>query len=651
MKGIIGAFAGHRIAPNLLMFIMLASGLLVADRIETRFFPEFKPPVVTVSVPWRGAAAEEVNNSVITPLASELHNVSDLKKMSSYAQDGLALIYLEFPDKVDLDKVVDDVKRYVDIAQSDLPSESETPEVQSAEFDVEITRVAVSGLNLSELRPLARRLERELADLGVGRVKAFGLPKNNLQIRLNQRQLNEIGLNIRDVGRQLAKQNKDLSAGNVAGGGTDRLLRTLSKRQDVTGILNTEILDSAGNVLRLGDFADIQRVAPQDESVIYLDGKPAVEFRIKQKSGGDALASAEAIGKWMEKTAATLPPGVHLKSYYERWRSIESRLSLLLKNGMQGMLLVVLLLFLFLNGRVAFWVAAGIPATFMVAFFILYMMGGSLNMLSMFAFIMTTGIVVDDAVVVGENAMYRLQRGEKTLSAAVAGAQEMFVAVLASTLTTLCSFMPLFLIGGPIGSILFDIPLVVICVLLASLFECFMVLPGHLWHAFDKIKAKGVGASRQRLESGVENFQEKIYRPCVALAVRYRGATLATALALLIFSLSLFGSGAVKYRFFPGAELDYVWAEISFVSGTPKKAVEEFSQHLISALKRTEADFPDDENLLRHQISYFGVGGLGERAASRPPTAKKACLSWPSYRPPTKGARPPRNFPKLGAHM
>ena len=146
-----------------------------------------------------------------------------------------------------------------------------------------------------------------------------------------------------------------------------------------TGILNTEILDSAGNVLRLGDFADIQRVAPQDESVIYLDGKPAVEFRIKQKSGGDALASAEAIGKWMEKTAATLPPGVHLKSYYERWRSIESRLSLLLKNGMQGMLLVVLLLFLFLNGRVAFWVAAGIPATFMVAFFILYMMGGQLK--------------------------------------------------------------------------------------------------------------------------------------------------------------------------------------------------------------------------------------------------------------------------------
>ena len=139
--------------------------------------------------------------------------------MSSYAQDGLALIYLEFPDKVDLDKVVDDVKRYVDIAQSDLPSESETPEVQSAEFDVEITRVAVSGLNLSELRPLARRLERELADLGVGRVKAFGLPKNNLQIRLNQRQLNEIGLNIRDVGRQLAKQNKDLSAGNVAAAG------------------------------------------------------------------------------------------------------------------------------------------------------------------------------------------------------------------------------------------------------------------------------------------------------------------------------------------------------------------------------------------------------------------------------------------------
>ena len=272
---------------------------------------------------------------------------------------------------------------------------------------------------------------------------------------------------------------------------------------------------------------------------------------------------------------------------------------------MQGLALVLLFLLLFLRARLAFWVAAGIPATFMVALWALYAVGGSINMISMFAFIMVTGIVVDDAIVVGENGMHHLQQGKPPFAAAVDGAKEMFPAVFASTFTTVASFMPLLFVGGGIGAIMFTIPLVVICALLASLFECFFVLPGHMRHAFANIAKDAPNVWRRRLDDAFLRFQEGAFRRSAQLALRYRWVVVTAAFTLLALTVSLLASGLLKYRFFPGAELNRVSAEVAFSAGAERAELAHFLTALNDSARQAAAQFPEEKTLLRHVAVYL----------------------------------------------
>ncbi len=615
MKGLIAAFATHRIAPNLLMLMMIFSGLTVAGRIEKKFFPEFEVQIVTVSAGWRGTAAEDIYDSVLTPLENSLRDVPDLKKMYSYAYDGSGTVILEFPDRIDLNKAADDVRRFLERAQGDLPAGSETPEVSFYEGRQDIISLSLAGNSAREIQPLARALEAKLSQLDVGSVAVRGLPTDEIRVRFDQRQLTALGLTIGDVAAQIGRRNVDVSAGDVGGAGNRRLLRTLEKRQDLLGIANLEIRGQTGASFRLGDIAQITREPGDDEKTILFNGRPAVEFRISQKAGGSALESGRIVREWHAREIKKLPPSVELSMHSERWLAIQSRTDLLLKNMLQGLALVLTFLFLFLRSGVAFWVAAGIPASFMVGLTALFFLGGSVNMLSLFAFIMVTGIVVDDAIVVGENAAHRLKQGDEPIRAAVTGAKEMLPAVVASSFTTVGAFMPLLLIGGPIGAIIFEVPLVVICVLLASVFECFLVLPGHLLHSFSRMRGREPGALRKKTEAAVAHFQDVVFRRWIARAIRHRGATVAAGFAALIFSVSLFVGGAVKYRFFPGAELNHVHAKAAFVAGTPREEVQKFADELLRALRGAAEDFSEEENLLRYYTVYyalnFGDDGFG----------------------------------------
>ena len=616
MRGLVASFAQHRIAPNLLMMIMLFSGLTVAGRIEKRFFPEFEVQIVSVRVAWRGAAAEDVYDSVLTPLENSLRDVPDLKDMYSYAYDGNGSVILEFPDRHDLNKAADDVRRYLERAAASLPSGAEAPEISFYEGRQSILSIALSGDGAREIQPLARQLEAKLARLDVGNVSVRGLPTDEIRVRFDQRQLSALGLTIGDVAAQIGRRNVDVSAGDVGGAGNKRLLRTLQKRQDLLGIAGLEILGRGGAIFRLGDIAHIERIAGDDEQTILFNGKPAVEFRISQKPGGSALESGRRVQQWRDEEAAKLPPSMQLTIHSERWLAIESRMDLLLKNLLQGLVLVLAFLFLFLRASVAFWVAAGIPASFMVGLTALFFLGGSINMLTLFAFIMVTGIVVDDAIVVGENAAHRLKNGDPPARAAIMGAREMLPAVVASSFTTVGAFMPLLLIGGPIGAIIFEIPLVVICVLLASVFECFLVLPGHLLGSFRRINKRETSKMRARMESGITHFQDVIFRRWLERALRYRGATVAAGFAMLILSISMFVGGAVKYRFFPAAELNYVRAQAAFVAGTPREEVAQFAEEMLRALQDTATGFADEENLLRNYTIYNALNA-GEEGNSQ----------------------------------
>ena len=615
MRGLIASFAQHRIAPTLLMAVMIFSGITVAGRIEKRFFPSFEVQFITVSVAWRGAAADDVYDSVLTPLENSLRNVPDVKKMNSYAYDGSGSVVLEFPDGHDINKAADDVRRYLERAEGSLPSAAEKPRVILEEWHQPVTSVALSGNSVREIQPLARRIESQLADLDIGNINVRGLPTDEIRVLFDQRQLSELDLTIGDVAAQIGRRNVDVSAGDVGGAGNKRLLRTLEKRQDLLGIATLEILGRGGGTFRLGDIARIERVPGDGERTILLNGKPAVEFRIDQKPGGSALKTGRQVREWHEKEAGKLPPSVSLVLHSERWLAIESRMDLLIKNMLQGLVLVLAFLFLFLRASVAFWVAAGIPASFMVGLTALFFLGGSINMLTLFAFIMVTGIVVDDAIVVGENAAHRLKNGDPPARAAILGAKEMLPAVTASSFTTVGAFMPLLIIGGPIGAIIFEIPLVVICVLLASVFECFLVLPGHLFGSFRRLN-KEPGAARQKMEAGITHFQDVIFRRWVTRAIKYRGATVAAGVAMLIFSVSLFVSGAVKYRFFPQAELNNVRAQAAFVAGSPRENIEEFAEEILRGLRGAAASFEDEENLLRHYNVYYGINSHDDSSST-----------------------------------
>lgn len=598
----------------MLMLIMVVVGVWSLGKLNVRFFPRFELQLVTVSAPWSGAATEDVEKSLIMPLENELRNVANVDKMTSLSRDGFGLIYLEFPENINLDEAVDDIKQNVDQALAKLPADAETPEVKKIVPYDDLMRIAVVGDSIDELRRLARRYESELTQLGVARVDVRGLPEEEIQIRAARHRLIELDTTVRELGAVIAAQNRDVSAGEVDLGASQQRLRAVAKREDSFALADLAVhANASGAVLRLGDIADIVRVEAAKQRSQTYNGRPAVELHLRRRTQDSTLQSAARIQEWVRQKRAEISPDLQIAVYDERWKLVQSRLSLLLQNGWQGLILVVLVLFLFLNGRVALWVAMGIPAVFMGTLFIMQLAGGSINMISMFALIMATGIIVDDAIVVGENAMYYFEKGRAPLVAAVTGARTMMVAVVASTLTTIASFLPLFIVGGVVGGIIYDIPFVIVCVLLAALFECFFILPGHLYGVFAGLQERPSGATRRRLEAGFNYFQEHMFRPLAVLGVRYRAATVAACLGMVIFSVSLFAGGLVKYRFFPANELPNLQADVAFIAGTPQAKVREYVGELLDSLRLAEAEFPQEKNLVRHISVRYGEGGTRDQ--------------------------------------
>ncbi|MFW5447901.1 MAG: efflux RND transporter permease subunit, partial [Methylophagaceae bacterium] len=292
---------------------------------------------------------------------------------------------------------------------------------------------------------------------------------------------------------------------------------------------------------------------------------------------------------------------------------IKERMSLLVRNGLGGLLLVIGILFLFLHGRVALWVAIGIPVSFMATLAVMYLLGGSINMISLFALIMALGIIVDDAIVVGEDALSHYQTGENSLQAAEGGARRMLAPVIASSLTTVASFMPLMLVGGVMGNILFDIPFVIVCVIIASLIESFLVLPGHLRHSFHKIHHAKPKPTRKWLEDKFNNFRDNSFRPVVTAAVNYRWVTISLVIAMLIICLGLFKSGRLPFTFFPSPEGTTIFANARFTAGTPSATVAKFLTHLNESLDETHEQLGGD--LIEVSVTRLGVASRAGRSS------------------------------------
>ena len=605
-EGLIGVFASHPVACNLLMAIMLFVGAWALTRLNTQFFPTFDVDFVIVDVKWTGASAEDVEAAITEPIERELLGIGSVKVMTSTSSRGSAQITLEYEEGTDMDVALDEAKERVASIRN-LPAAAEEPVITRVINYEQVARLLVVGRDWRSLRPIARRIERELLARGIAKIDIIGLPQEEFAIQVPSAALRELDMSLADIARRVSTQSVDLPAGNIGRDATAKQLRTLDQQRDETGFERLALRSGDdGRLLTLGDVATVERRARNGEVRTTYEGRPSVTLLVSRAESSDSLESARVLNEWLEEQQGRWPPGVEVSAYDESWELIRERTLLLLKNGLSGLVLVIAVLFLFLNSRVAFWVTVGIPVSFMAALAVLHGLGGSINMVSLFALIMAFGIIVDDAIVVGEDALTKRQAGGTPFAAARDGARRMLAPVLASSLTTVAAFMPLMLVSGIIGKILFDIPLVVICVIVASIVESFLILPGHLHHTFRRSSEARPSAFRRRFDEAFGRFRDVPFRRLVTAAVRRPLTMLSCAVAALLLTVGLLRGERIAFTFFPTPEGQILFAGVSFAAGTPPERVERFIGHLEDTLNETEAHFGE-------ALVDLAVARLGEK--------------------------------------
>lgn len=628
----LGFFVRHPVAANLCMLVMLGAGILGLTRMNIQFFPTFALDFVTVRVVWSGAAAEDIEQAITIPLEQRLRSVENLKSMTSTSAQGVANITLEFVEGSNPIVALDDVRQLVDEFRN-LPGGAERPEVvRVARFDP-VANVLVYGPYADhELRALAYRLERDLLARGIDRINLSGLPAQQISIDVANAHLRQLGMSLDQIAERVAAESRDLPAGQIGDQDAARELRAIEQRRSPDQFAELILQSDANQFTRLGDVARIRQEPMRNQTMLRYQGYPAVEMQLQRSENGNSLVSAGILNDWLQEVRPTLPEGLQLHVYDESWQLIRDRINLLIDNGLSGLVLVLLLLYLFLPARVALWVAIGIPTAFMGALGVFWLLGGSINMMSLFALIMALGVIVDDAIVVGEDADAHFRDGERPEYASEGASRRMLWPVVASSLTTIAAFMPLLMVGGVFGNILGDIPMVMICILIASLLECFVVLPHHLRNAFKPAavqlrqslltrSGQRVEGLRQRFDSAFAGFRDGPFQRFSARTLQHRGATLATALLVILFTYGLLSSGRIGFSFFPTPEPQVLYANASFVAGTPRSTMERFTEHLQETLKATDKELGggliQTAIVRRGQITgSAGTGRTGDQVGS-----------------------------------
>lgn len=602
-QDMIGRFAQHKVAANLLMIIMLLAGIIGLSKLNTQFLPTFALDYVTVRVVWPGATAEDIARSVTTPLEQELKNLDFVKEMRSVSSRGFGTIIIEYEEGSDMGLALDQVKEFVSLVRN-LPSDAEEPKVTKVVRNEDVaTLILTSDNSLEELRPLAYQFERELLAKGIAKVDFTGLPEQEIAIQIPAQTIERLKLSLPQIGRLITDQSQDIPAGTSGKNEVARELRSLEQRRTDKGFRELAILTSKNaQRLTLDDIADIDQRAKDNQVEVFYKGNPAILMRILRTENSDTLEAAEILHQWLDNAKPRLSKGTELHAFNEAYVLVEERIDLLLKNGLGGLILVIGILFVFLNGRVAFWVACGIPISFMGTLAVLYLAGGSINMVSLFALIMALGIIVDDAIVVGEDALTHYVTGESSLQAAEGGARRMFIPVVSSSLTTIAAFLPLMMISGIIGNILNAIPLVIICVIIASLIESFLILPGHLRHSFHRSHHKAPGPLRIRLDNRFARFRDLRFRPLVTAAMNHRLTTVLIAVCALALAISLIVSGRIQFTFFPSPDNKVLISSVKFAAGTPPEKVRAFGLEMERQLQNTNERLKTEGDILMHSV-------------------------------------------------
>ncbi len=613
--GLIGVFVRHPTAPNLLMAVLIVLGIFSLLRLNRQFFPNIDLPMISVSVPWPGASAEDVETNVLEVLEPELRFLDDVHEVTSIAREGSGVISIEFNSDADLQKAQSDVEQAVNRITT-LPEESERPIISRSVMFDGVASIAISGpFSEQVLKTFAKQIRDELLASGIDRVTLNGAREEEIWIKIREADLWRLGLTLQDISERVRQNTQDLPAGKLEGD-AEIQLRARAERKTPETIGEIEIKSGTdGEKVFLRDIAEIDTRFEREGKIGLIRGKPAIEIAVQRAQRADTLKTMDILNQYLEKKLPTLPPTLEVSVYDVRGKFVVQRLGILIENGLQGLAIVLLLLFLFLNARVAFWVAAGIPVALLAALGVMYLTGQSINMVSMFALIMMTGIIVDDAIVVGEQTATLEEQGYSSLEAAQKGAVGMLVPVSAAMITTLCSFFPIVVISGRMGDILLAIPLVVVSVLIASLIECFLILPGHLRHSG---KRRQPGLIRRNLDRGFAWLRDGPVLSIIKTAYAWRYTTVAVLVASLFIVIGMITGGRVGFQFFPSPESENLTAAVEFAPGVPRPQQIATLEQLEQSLYRAEQKLLEaqQQSVAANDTETTTVFGAGELIAA-----------------------------------
>jgi multidrug efflux pump subunit AcrB len=624
-KGPIAWVADNSVAANLLMLILIVGGLVFLPQIKQEVFPEVQLNTVTVRVPYPGATPEEVEQGIVIPVEESIREVDGVETISSFANEGYAFVVAELFTGEDTQRARNDIESAVSRITT-FPENAEDPEISIPTNRKQVISLVLYGdIERRELRQLGETARTQLLQKKeISVVNVNGLPPPEISIEVPQKNLRKYNLTLSQIAERVRNASVELPGGSIETSGGEILLRTTEERESGEDFRDVAVVTGpGGSRVTLRDIGTVKDTFKDTKRAAFYNGKRSVRvevFRVGKQTPTDVSNAAREFLDTFEKR---LPPGVKAKAWNDSSEVLEDRINLLLENSLYGLVLVLIVLGLFLEGRLAFWTTLGIPVTFFGAVFLMPSLGVSINMLSLFAFLLTLGIVVDDAIVVGEAAFKHRRNGYTPLQASVEALHEVGRPVIFAVLTTIIAFSPLLFVPGIMGKFFANIPMIVIPILVFSLVECLIILPAHLSHKnpiveyFADLLSGPFGwliALQERFSDAVERFVDNVYRPMVRGLLRLRYVTLSAALALLLIGGGYVAGGFISINFLPKIEGDIAKASIEMPVGTPVDKTRDVMNEIIRGAEDViERNRKGNNGLSEGIISDLGVASnLGQ---------------------------------------
>ncbi|MBF0238538.1 MAG: efflux RND transporter permease subunit, partial [SAR324 cluster bacterium] len=607
--GLIEFFTRHPTAANLLMIFFLLLGAMALPEMRRETFPDFTVGIVQVSVVYPGASAEDVEAGICQPIQDAIDGIRNVAELKCESRENIGIARIEWNESGKFDEFVEDINTEINALQS-FPANAEDPVIKRLNRTDRVASLALTGpMPPASLKAYAEDLKDRLQQTGISLVEIDGFSDHQLRIELSQDMLQKHKLTVADVAGVIQRQSVDLPVGGLETRDQEITVRFADQRMTPAEFESLIILGrESGAEIHLGDLATITDRFEKDEVKITFDGKRAALLHINKTKSQDSLDIGNQLLRFLEAERKVSPPGIELHITGNMFSVVQDRLNMLVSNGFQGFILVLLTLWLFFSLRFAFWVAMGLPVSFMGTFFVMQAMDMSLNMFTMVGLLIALGLLMDDAIVISENIASRLKQGKSAINAAVEGAREMGIGVFSSFLTTVSIFGPLIFLEGNIGKVLKVMPVVLIVTLLVSLIEVFFILPNHLSHSLAHMENFTPGRFRVKFDEMLDKTREGFGR-WVDVVIEWRYLFLGGMVGIFLISIGLLAGGIVKFTVFPDMEGDIMEARILLPPGTPLTRTEKVVDQLVVAMHEIDKEFtpqqPEGQSLVKHiRVDY-----------------------------------------------